>query len=322
MIMKQRILVIGDDAGLRATLARWLITAGYSVELAESARHARKVLADKRIGLAIVAPERLDGDALAGKLRTEVDRLILVTGPSVDSRPSIGHSVRADGYLARPLREDDVLAQVEAALKIGARTAEAAPEPLRFAGYTLDPVARSCHDANGRIVALTRAELSLLLSLAHQPGRMVSRDELTRAVAGRAAERGDRSVDVLISRLRRKIEVNPKSPLLIITAPGVGYMMAANPFATHTALAPNPAAEATAPDAAAMYSPEPAATAARVSDSPPRKAPIGVRALAGIARLATIISAGIEAMISALSPLAERPRQSTGRRPEHGAQQR
>src|SRR5712671_20525 len=146
---KQRILVVAHDAGLRATLARWLIAAGYSVELAESAKHARRVLANERIGLAIAAPDELD---------------------------------RSD--LAFELREEDALARIDAVLRTETDAAEAAPELLHFAGYTLDAIARSCLDASGRVVALTRAELALLLSLARRPGRAVSRDELTRAVAG------------------------------------------------------------------------------------------------------------------------------------------
>jgi DNA-binding response OmpR family regulator len=251
-MMKQRILVVGNDMDLRATLARWLIAAGYSVELAESARRAREVLANESIGLAIVAPERLDGGDFACELRTAVDRLILVTEPADQSSLSMERTVRADGYLARPLREDDVLARIDAALRIEADAVEATPELLRFAGYTLDAVERSCLDASGRVVALTRAELTLLLSLARRPGRVVSRDELTRAVAGRGAEHGDRSVDVLISRLRRKIEANPKSPRVILTVPGAGYTLAAKPqIAAHTAPASNPSQEETATDAAA-----------------------------------------------------------------------
>ena len=251
-MMKQRILIVGGDTGLRATLARWLIAAGYSIELAESARRAREVLAHERIGLAIVAPERLHGGDFACELRTAVDRLILVTDPADDSSQSMGQAVRADGYLARPLREDDVLARIDAALRTEAEAAEAAPELLRFDGYTLDAAGRSCLDASGRVVTLTRAELSLLLTLARRPGRVVSRDELTRAVAGRGAERGDRSVDVLISRLRRKIEADPKSPRMILTVPGVGYTLATKPqIATCTAPASNPAAETTANGATA-----------------------------------------------------------------------
>jgi len=242
-MMKKRVLVVGDDAALRATLARWLIAAGYSVELAESAKHARRVVANERIELAIVAQEQPDRHEFACDLRAAVDRLILVTAPADDISLTAGEAVPADGYIARPLREDEVLPQIDAVLKADASAAETAPEVLRFAGYTLDVVRRTCLDASGRVVALTRAELTLLLSLARRPGRAVSRDELTRAVAGRGAERGDRSVDVLISRLRRKIESDPKSPRMIVTVPGVGYMLAAKPGAAPAAApASNPAA--------------------------------------------------------------------------------
>jgi DNA-binding response OmpR family regulator len=261
-MMKKRILVVANDAGFRATLARWLIAAGYSVELAESSRHARRVLANERIGLAIVASDQRDGNDLACELRAAVDRLILVTA---STNGSIGQAVRADGYLSRPLREDDVLAQIDAAFGTETKAAEAAPELLRFAGYTLDAVGRSCLDPSGRVVALTRAELTLLLSLARRVGRAVSRDDLTRAVAGRGAERGDRSVDVLISRLRRKIEANPKSPRIILTIPGVGYRLAAKPrIATDKPAALTPATE-TATEAAEIASRRPRCRAKRPS---------------------------------------------------------
>lgn len=238
---KLRILVVANDAGFRATLARWLIAAGYSVELAESAKHARRVLANERIGLAIVGSDQRDGNDVACQLRAAVDRLILVAPPTDGS---MRQAVRADGYLSRPLREDDVLAQIDAAFRIEMKPAEAATELLRFAGYTLDAVASSCLDASGCVVALTRAELTLLLSLARRLGRVVSRDDLTRAVTGRGAERGDRSVDVLISRLRRKIEANPKSPRIILTVPGVGYRLVAKPrIATYKGAALNPVTE-------------------------------------------------------------------------------
>jgi hypothetical protein len=112
-----------------------------------------------------------------------------------------------------------VLAQIDAAFRIETKPAEAAPELLRFAGYTLDAVAGCCVDTSGRVVALTRAELTLLLFLARRLGRVVSRDELTRAVTGRGAERGDRS-------------------------PGVGYRLAVKPrIATYKAAAVNSATE-------------------------------------------------------------------------------
>jgi DNA-binding response OmpR family regulator len=297
--MKQRILVVADDTGLRATLARWLIAAGYSVELAESAKHAREVLAIEKIGLAIVATEQPGGGDLACELRAAVDRLILVTEPGSDASPSGGTSVRADDYLVRPLREDDVLARIAAAVKTEADTAEAAPELLTFAGYTLDADGRTCLDASGAVVQLTRGEFLLLLSLARRPGRVVSRDELTRVVAGRGAERGDRSVDVLISRLRRKIEANPKSPRIILTVPGVGYTFAAEPQnATSRAAALSHAAEVMATDASAFRSPVAAEPGAQASYSSPRQAPIAAKALASIVRLALTLSRTLRPRVS------------------------
>ena len=86
-------------------------------------------------------------------------------------------------------------------------------------------------------VALTRAEFSLLLAFARQPDRVLSRDELTHVVAGRGAKPDDRSVDVLISRLRRKIEPDPRAPRMIVTMPGEGYKLIAKPLAVATNLA-------------------------------------------------------------------------------------
>ncbi len=294
---KKRVLVVGDDAALRATLARWLIAAGHSVELAESARHARKVLANERIALAIAAQEQPDDHEFACELRGAVDRLIVVAAASDATTQSAARAVRADSYITRPLREEDVLARVDAVLKADTNAAEAAPELLRFAGYTLDIGQRSCLDASGRVMALTRAELTLLLSLARRPGCAVSRDELTRAVAGRGAERGDRSVDVLISRLRRKTEPDPKSPRLILTVPGVGYMLAAQQQpSTCLPPAPNPAVIATPSDTAAIWSA--CATAAGESDSQPRQRPLGAKALGNIGRLAAIVMRTLRLKVS------------------------
>jgi TolB-like protein/DNA-binding winged helix-turn-helix (wHTH) protein/tetratricopeptide (TPR) repeat protein len=101
------------------------------------------------------------------------------------------------------------------------------PEVLYFESNTLDVDGRCLRDSNGQEVPLTRSEFSLLLAFARNPGRVLSRDQLLNAVAGRGSEPYDRSIDVLVGRLRRKIEVNPKEPRLIVTVPGVGYKFAA-----------------------------------------------------------------------------------------------
>lgn len=249
--MKQRILVVADEVSLRASLARWLMTAGYAVELAESAKRAREAAAGGNIALTILAPERVDGaEALAREL-ADSGPLILVTGPA-DGLGGKFNSAATVNSVSTPLREQDVLACVEAALSVAARPKttprpEAAPECLRFEGYTLDIAGRACLNAAGAEVPLTRAEFSLLLALARHPGRVLSRDELRQAMAGRDAEPDDRSVDVLISRLRRKIERDPKAPRMIITVPGQGYKFGVKPqtAAAVDEIAPAPSA---APD--------------------------------------------------------------------------
>jgi two-component system OmpR family response regulator len=223
-MVKPGILIIAADAALRATLARWLMQAGYSVELAGDPRRAREVASKATIGLALVAPQGAPDMDLANELTAMVDHVILVGEPASGS----GAADQPYARVGLPLNEADILAKVASVLRTApVQQAPFAAQPLGFEGYTLDAGARTCVDAGGQEVALTRAEFSLLLAFAQKPGRVLSRDELTRVVTGRGAEPEDRSVDVLISRLRRKIETDPKIPRLIVTVPGEGYRFTA-----------------------------------------------------------------------------------------------
>jgi class 3 adenylate cyclase len=103
------------------------------------------------------------------------------------------------------------------------------PGPVRFADFTLDPAARTLSDPRGRDIALRRSEFELLRAFLAAPGRALTRDHLLEAVAGRHSDPYDRSIDVLVARLRRKIELEPKRPHLIVTVPGVGYRFAGRP---------------------------------------------------------------------------------------------
>lgn len=229
-MVKPGILVVADDASLRATVARWLIQAGYAVELAESPRRAQEVASNAAIALAIVAPQG-SGVELARKLDGAVEHVMFFGTP--DDVAAAGEpQAPPDLCIALPLNEQDLLTKVKSVLRpVAVREAPSGPQLLRFEGYTLDAGARTCLDAKGRELTLTRAEFSLLQTFAQNPGRVVSRDELTRVVTGRGAEPEDRSVDVLISRLRRKIEPDPKTPRLIVTVPGEGYRFTAKPQA-------------------------------------------------------------------------------------------
>ena len=249
--MKPRILIVADDASFRATLARWLLGAGYAVELAESPRRAQEVIASESPILAIVDPHGMGaaGAELAREIGERIKRLILIAGPTDEAAAPSEPSVESGTWISRPFSEQDLLARVRS--ELGGAPAAAAhdgPRLLRFEGYTLDAEARSCLDAEGKEVTLTRAEFSLLLALARQPGRVLSRDELTHVVAGRGAEPDDRSVDVLISRLRRKIEPDPKAPRIIVTMPGEGYKFTAKPQVVAT----NPVMAAPSSAAAAI----------------------------------------------------------------------
>src|SRR4029077_15273736 len=101
--------------------------------------------------------------------------------------------------------------------------------PLRFDGLTLDPAARTLVGAGGELISLRRSEFELLLAFVNHPGRALSRDYLLGVAAGRHSDSFDRSIDVLVGRLRRKIEPEPRRPKLIVTVPGIGYRFAIEP---------------------------------------------------------------------------------------------
>ena len=218
--MRQTILVIAGDTELRRVLAQWLMAAGYLVELAETDRRAREVLANHKVAVTIIA-----ADAPAPDLGDTGGRLIIITQPSRSPVP-FG---TADAYLSMPLDERKLLACVGSVLRASPSGEDAAsrpPEVLCFDGFTIDLAGRSLCDSSGSEVPLTRSEFALLVVLARHAGRVLSRDRLLDAL-GRRAEPYDRSVDVLIGRLRRKIEPDPKVPRFIVTVLGEGYKFTA-----------------------------------------------------------------------------------------------
>jgi TolB-like protein/DNA-binding response OmpR family regulator/Flp pilus assembly protein TadD len=228
MAMRHRILVVAQDVMLRSTLARWLMSAGYSVELAEGERRAREVLAHHRIALTILACGRpgapvLDLDGSCGKR--------IVVSESVHEMARLERSMpSADRSLPIPLDEQAVLAGVKSALQAEASLPDGHsrdPEVLSFDGFRIDLAGRSLHYGPGTEVPLTRSEFALLVAFVRNPGRVLSRDQLLDAVGGRRAEPYDRSIDVLVGRLRKKIEPDPRTPSFVLTVVGQGYKFAA-----------------------------------------------------------------------------------------------
>ena len=178
-----------------------------------------------------------DGDALVDELKHSVGRILLL---------STSPAAQASGAdMLDAADEAGLLGRVEAALRPVPET-DATDAVLRFAQYRLDLAGRSLVDASGAEVTLTRSEFDLLQAFAQRPGRVLSRDQLMQALAGRDTEAFDRSIDMLIVRLRRKIEADPKNPSLILTVPGSGYKFAAKVQAAEAIVeaAPTPAARA------------------------------------------------------------------------------
>jgi DNA-binding response OmpR family regulator/class 3 adenylate cyclase/tetratricopeptide (TPR) repeat protein len=227
--MRRKILVVARDVSLRAMLARTLMSGGYAVELAGDTKRAREAVATERIDLAMVASSA-PGDEdreLARELGEALGRLIIVGGQA----DGIGVLVDGTSVVDRvsdPSNAGEVLARVRAALDGGApgTGVAAEPEPLAFDGFTLDLAGHALFDGNGREIPLTRSEFALLVQFVRNPGRVQSRDRLRVAVTGQDGDAYDRSIDVMVWRLRKKIEADPKSPRLIVTVPGAGYKFA------------------------------------------------------------------------------------------------
>ena len=169
-----------------------------------------------------------DGLSLCRGLRaTSSLPVIMLTAVAEDTDRIIGLEMGADDYLTKPFNPRELLARIKAVLRRSAGTpAEITEGVLTFAGWQLSPAQRELRDRDGVLVPLTSGEFDLLLAFVERPERVLSRDQLLDLTRGRDAVPFDRSIDVQLSRLRRKIEADSKSPQLIKTVRGGGYMLA------------------------------------------------------------------------------------------------
>jgi DNA-binding response OmpR family regulator/class 3 adenylate cyclase len=224
------VLVVAEEIDLRARIACGLRSSGYGVELATEESRALSLVSSQRINAAIVAPGlSLAGLAMARKLRDAVPKMLVLVEKSEDMARWSCSLPEADAFLLKSSSEAEIvrrLIEMMFPTKSGGDTAPGTAI-LRIAGCKLDPVARLFVDAEGRELHLTRAECALLRELANSPGEIRSRDDLRHAVAGRGTDPCERSIDMLIARLRQKIEPDPKNPRFVVTIPGAGYKLVA-----------------------------------------------------------------------------------------------
>jgi two-component system, OmpR family, response regulator len=228
----QRILVVDDDPEIRKLLARYIESQGFRVLLAASCRELRDKLASNAVDLVVLDVMLPDGSGLevCRDLRAERSNvpIILLTALKEDVDRIIGLEIGADDYLGKPFNPRELIARVRAVLR---RRAAAAPEPgtsqvYRFEGFTADPQTRQVTDPTGGEVELTGAEFDLLKTFLDRPGRVLSRDQLLDLTRGREGDVLDRSIDVLVSRLRRKLAEGGAPPLFKTVRNG-GYQLAA-----------------------------------------------------------------------------------------------
>jgi len=229
---KPHILVVEDDPQIRDLVARYLAGNDLRVSVATNGRDMDRILRDAAINL-IVLDRMLpgeDGLTICRRLRATSDiPIILLTALSEDVERIIGLEMGADDYLGKPFNPRELLARIKAVLRRrgGEVMPVAAPaRSFRFAGWHLDAQARRLYDPQGTRITLTSAEFDLLMVLCERPGRILTRDQIIDLTQGREASASERSVDILVSRLRQKMEADPRDPVLLLTVRSSGYTFA------------------------------------------------------------------------------------------------
>lgn len=235
MSEKTRILLVDDEASLRQPLADYLTKQGFDVHQAEDAAKARTRLNAARYDIALVdimMPGE-DGLSLCRHIRDKTETpVIFLTAKGEETDRVVGLELGADDYLTKPFSPRELVARIKVVLRRfsgGPRRVESGgDQPVyEFAGWTLKTAERRLVDKDGVHVPLSTGEYELLLVLITHAGQVLSRDLLLDLTRGREAGPFDRSVDNQISRLRRKIETDPKNPELINTVWGGGYTLSA-----------------------------------------------------------------------------------------------
>ncbi len=233
METQTHILVVDDHVEIRELVQRFLGEHGYRVSTAPDGKGMKKVLRDAAIDLIILdlmMPGE-DGLTLCRNLRAESDiPVIMITAMGEETDRIIGLEMGADDYLAKPFNPRELVARIKAVLRrthsFRHRTTENLPERLVFEGWTLFPASRELIDPQQVLVPLSTAEFALLMALVTHPGRTLSRDQLLDLARGRDSHAFDRAIDTLVSRLRRKLGDQPRSPQMIKTIHGGGYLFA------------------------------------------------------------------------------------------------
>lgn len=224
------ILVVDDDADVRHLLARLLQENGYRTSLARDGREMRESLGVHPVDLIILdlmLPGRSGLDLCRELRATSAVPIIMLTAKGEDTDRVVGLELGADDYVCKPFNPRELLARVRSVLR--RTSARSDPDQaiggrkIEFADYLLDPQRRELTSPDGVAIDLSGGEYDLLLAFIEHPNRVLSRDQLLELSRNRLTDPSDRSIDVQVSRLRRKLEAGGRTVGLIKTVRGAGY---------------------------------------------------------------------------------------------------
>ncbi|MDR7336212.1 MAG: response regulator transcription factor [Roseateles sp.] len=224
-----RLLVIDDHPEIRDALEAFLTRRGFAVRAASDLATARNALQDDDFDLIVLDVMLPDGSGLAlcRELQAGGRPVILLSALAAPAHRVAGLETGADDYLIKPFEPDELNARIRNVLRrCGRATQATAAWVYRFAEWCFDPSDRSLSHDDGRRLALSAAESRLLAVLLQRPGEVLARQRLL-DLCSEGAEVFDRSIDSQVSRLRRKIEADPRRPALLRTAWGDGYQLTA-----------------------------------------------------------------------------------------------
>ncbi len=231
MARSAHVLIVEDDREIRTMVSRFLQKHGFRVSAADNARTMDKILEAARIDLMVLdlmLPGE-DGLSICRRLRAQSTMpIVMLTASGEPTARVVGLEMGADDYVPKPFDPHELLARIKAVLRrasaLPTGMESAAPAVMRFSGWWLDTVARELRNAQDSRVILTSAEFDLLAAFCRHARRTLTRDQLLDLTQGRIGAPMDRSIDILVSRIRRKIERDPRDPELIKTVRSGGYI--------------------------------------------------------------------------------------------------
>lgn len=234
--MTKHVTIVEDDPDVRAVLERSLGADGYRVTALESGVGIEEVMSAGQVDLVIldVGLPDVDGLTITQQIRRYSDvAIIIVSGRGDLADRVVGLEIGADDYVTKPFEPREIQARVRSVLRRGRRQAEGEVEigerhqRYGFGNWMLDATAQLLQDADGRPIGLTSGEFKLLETMVTRANRVLTRDQLMDACYGNNSPAFDRSIDVCIGRLRKKLQDDPRNPVIIRTVRNGGYMFAA-----------------------------------------------------------------------------------------------